>query len=284
MCRLFGFRSILHSPLHNSLLSAENALGTQSVKNPDGWGISYYLAGTPHVIKSTKTAMEDSLFQKVSGIVTSDTLLAHVRAATHGETSILNAHPFQYGHWTFAHNGNVKNFEIHREKLKSLIPSHMKRFLLGSTDSEIIFFIFLGFLNEITSIEAKECSIDSIIESVERTIKTITDIIGPYQEIDDAENSENFLTFIVTNGKVMLAHQGGKNLYYSTHKNSCPEEKSCQYYNQTCINEVKSGQVNHLIFASEPTNQENIWKPMNPGDIISVDSHMNLHVHHFKPF
>ena len=284
MCRLFGFRSILHSPLHHSLLSADNALGTQSQHHPDGWGLSYYIAGTPHVIKSTKSAFEDSLFKRVSGVVTSDTVLAHVRAATHGEVSILNAHPFQFGHWTFAHNGNIKDFDKHRAKLIQLIPEDFRKFLLGSTDSEILFFIFLGNLNKLTCIEARKCEIDHIISSVKQTVKAIVEIVGPYQEVDNAKNCEHFLTFILTNGKVMLAHQGGKKMYFTTHKKVCPEDSQCSYYNDSCIKEINSGTVNHLILASEPTNTENVWRQMHPGDIVAVDTDMGLHLDHYQAF
>ena len=34
MCRLFGFKSIIKSKVHSSLLHAENALGIQSVDHP----------------------------------------------------------------------------------------------------------------------------------------------------------------------------------------------------------------------------------------------------------
>ena len=107
MCRIFGFRSVLMSKVHSSLVSAENALMGQSRRHPDGWGLVYYISDSPHVVKSTNTAESDELFHHLSGVVTSQTVLAHIRKATHGKLSILNTHPFQYGKWTFAHNGNV---------------------------------------------------------------------------------------------------------------------------------------------------------------------------------
>ena len=38
MCRLFGFRSVIQSQVHRSLVDADNALGQQSVRHQDGCG------------------------------------------------------------------------------------------------------------------------------------------------------------------------------------------------------------------------------------------------------
>ena len=120
MCRLFGFRSVIQGKVHTSLVEAENALGIQSFNHPDGWGVAYYLSDAPHLIKSEHSAVKDNLFKKVSGVVSSQTVLAHIRKATHGSKTVLNTHPFQYGKWIFAHNGNINNFNTHKKQLKKI--------------------------------------------------------------------------------------------------------------------------------------------------------------------
>ena len=69
MCRMFGFRSVIPSQVHRSLLIADNALGLQSAQHPDGWGVAHYIDGAPHVIRSSETALSDQLFHRVSGVV-----------------------------------------------------------------------------------------------------------------------------------------------------------------------------------------------------------------------
>ena len=136
MCRIFGFRSVIESGVHESLVHADNALMNQSSAHPDGWGVAYYQAGAPHLIKSVSTAVNDHLFRRVSGVVSSQTVLAHLRKATQGELSILNTHPFQFGQWTFAHNVNIKGFHIqHRDVLMNAIDTDLRRYILGDTDS-----------------------------------------------------------------------------------------------------------------------------------------------------
>ena len=59
MCRLFGFRSVIQSQVHRSLVQADNALCSLSEQHPDGWGVAYYVDGTPHVMRSACTALSD---------------------------------------------------------------------------------------------------------------------------------------------------------------------------------------------------------------------------------
>ncbi len=174
MCRLFGFRSIINSQVHSSLLSAENSLRDQSMRHPDGWGIAYYLEGVPHLVKSSDTALDNYLFQKVSGVVSSQTVMAHVRKATQGEHTILNSHPFQYGSWIFAHNGHIKQFNENRSKLTSLIDPELCRFILGSTDSEFFFFLILSELKKGYSFSQARIPMDHIKIAIEHAVTKIT--------------------------------------------------------------------------------------------------------------
>src|SRR5690606_23674609 len=147
-CRIFSFRSVLQSQVHRSLTSADNALPIQSEAHSDGWGVAYYVAGAPHVIKSVNTAMSDNLFHRVSGVVTSETVLAHLRKATQGQLSTINTHPFQHGHWVFAHNGNIAGFPSLRRGIVERIPPVLRRFILGDTDSEALYYLILGKMAE----------------------------------------------------------------------------------------------------------------------------------------
>ena len=278
MCRLFGFRSVIHSQVHDSLVHADNALGVQSSDHPDGWGVSYYVGTSPHIIKSEKTALDDNIFKRVSGIVSSQTVLAHIRKATLGSINILNTHPFQFGNWTFAHNGNIKDFDNYREVIIAEIKPEFRRYVLGSTDSEIIFYYFLSHLSEDVNLHDNHIKIKPVFKALNEAITELTRIIGPLNFDPDAPPTENFITFILTNGEVMVAFNGGKKLYYSTYKNRCSERDTCPSFSKECEAETTSGYINHLIFSSEPLSGENVWIEMKEKEMIGVDAKMKMKV------
>lgn len=277
MCRVFGFRSVILSQVHRSLVSADNALGVQSADHPDGWGVAYYVAGAPHIVKSEAAAIEDSLFKKVSGIVSSETVVAHIRKATEGKKTILNTHPFQYGSWVFAHNGHIPDFAKHKSTIKELILPRFRRFILGETDSEWIFYLILSHLHGYVSVEQRGIPLNTLAVAVKNAMAQLREKIGEFSQEDvEGDLTRNYLTFVLTNGELMVGHQGGKQLFYSTYKTACGERKTCPSYAFECENKTVSGYVNHLIFSSEPLLGENIWLKMTPGDLVGVDWSMKL--------
>ncbi len=278
MCRLFGFRSVINSQVHESLVHADNALGVQSSDHPDGWGVSYYVGNSPHIIKSERSAINCSIFEKVSGIVASQTVLAHIRKATLGELNILNTHPFQYGNWTFAHNGNIKNFDVLRAKILDEIKPEFKRFILGTTDSELLFYYFLSGLSQNINLHNPYTKIDPVFSSISDSVKELKSITGEFNFDPDAPPTENFVSFILTNGQIMVGFHGGKKLHYSTYKNQCIERDTCPSFSNECEAPSKSGFINHLILSSEPLSGENIWLDLNPNEMIGVDSRMKLKI------
>lgn len=281
MCRLFGFRSVIQSQVHTSLLEAENALGVQSGSHPDGWGVAYYIETSPHVVKSAKAAIGDAIFKRVSGVVSSQTVVAHIRKTTVGDSNILNTHPFQYGKWIFAHNGNITNFKEKRNELLARISPHFRRYILGETDSELIFYFLLSHLESKGNIHSESYEHEKLTQSLGESISELFRICGAPAEKDNSGENATYYTFILTNGKSMIAYQGGKNLYYSTYKNKCSDRDTCPSFSKECEAATETGYVNHLIFSSEPLSGENIWIPLEKGQMISVDQHMKLRIERY---
>ncbi len=270
MCRLFGFRSVLQSQVHRSLRSADNALSVQSRAHPDGWGVAYYVAGSPHIIKSTGAATSDRLFDRVSGIVTSETVVAHVRRATQGPLSTINCHPFQYGRWVLAHNGDIPDFPRVKDELCGRISPVFRRFLLGDTDSEVVFHLFLSELALRTDLHRRGTPLDAVVEALRRTVETV-------RQIADHGEKRSLLTLMLTDGELMVGHQGGQTLNFSTWKSFCPEREGCAFYARACEAHTEpGGYVNHLLVSSEPLQGENVWTPLQEGEIVAVDAFMRL--------
>src|SRR6266498_2774273 len=103
MCRLFGFLSNVPARVHQSLVAEKNSLRFQSTEHKDGWGIAYYLRDRPEVAHGLGPAHSDPEFERVSGLVSSHAVIAHVRLASVGAVHLRNAHPFTFESWTFCH-------------------------------------------------------------------------------------------------------------------------------------------------------------------------------------
>lgn len=267
MCRLFGFRSVIPSQVHRSLLNAENALSVQSNEHPDGWGVAFYIDGAPHVTRSPLTAVGDALFRRLSGVVSSQTVLAHVRRATQGAKTVFNCHPFQYGRWVFAHNGDVTGFDAVRDALLEEIAPPLRRFILGETDSEVLFFIFLTQLDALEPLGTK-ASLGAALAALRETTRIV-------RRIADSESAKpSILTLMATDGETLVASQGGKELFVSTYKTRCADRDHCRSLSAACEGPSPNGQVNHFVLSSEPLHGENVWLPLAPGEMVGVDAEM----------
>jgi glutamine amidotransferase len=275
MCRLFGFRSVIPSKVHRSLLAAENALGVQSNFHPDGWGVAFYVDGTPHLTRSPLTALGDSLFHKLSGVAASQTVLAHVRKATQGPKTVFNCHPFQYGRWVFAHNGDIPTFGARRDELVAAIAPELARFILGETDSEIVFYLFLTKLSRSAPLGSR-FELEQVMNALRSAVEVVREVC------DRGDAAPALLTLLVTDGELLAATQGGRELYWSSHKNRCADRDRCPSLSASCEAPSTDGNVNHFIVSSEPLSGENVWQPFAAGEIIGVDRQMQLHRAHVE--
>lgn len=276
MCRLYGFRSAIRSSVHQSLLHAENALARQSSRHSDGWGLSYYVAQYPHLIRNDQQALGDELFRELSAVVATRTFLAHIRLATAGSVRVPNCHPFQYGRWSFAHNGEVGGYarpEVHTVLLEA-VDKRFRPHILGETDSEVLFHIFLSRLARIVDdVHSEGVRADQAREALRETVEIVLDGAP-----DDDARGDNKLNFVLTNGTLMLGFRWRRELYVSTYKTRCPERSSCFAYDPArCEAKVDDGEVKHLIIASEPLSDgPNVWEELSDGEYVCVGHGMNF--------
>ncbi len=276
MCRLYGFRSSIVSRVHQSLVEAENALGRQSEKHRDGWGVSYYVSNVPHLIRNDQQALADTLFREITAVVATRTFLAHIRQATVGDVGVLNCHPFQHGRWTFVHNGQIGRYAADptlHERVAALVDPRFARYILGDTDSEVIFHIFLSRLARLVEdIHNVGVNADHAITALRHTVLDLLALDG-HQD----EDNPTKLTVLLTNGHLMLGYRRGVELYYSTYKHRCPDRETCHAYEPArCEHEVRDGIVKHLVLASEVIGTTNVWQLLDDNEWVAVGHGMNL--------
>lgn len=268
MCRLFGFRSSIPAAVHPALVTEKNSLVIQSREHKDGWGIAAY--GTeqrPTAAHGVGPAHSDPDFHRLSSMVSSHTVVAHVRQASVGSVELRNSHPFLYGRWSFVHNGTLKDFDRHRAAVEALIRPDLRANIRGTTDTERCFHIFLTRLGARTELEGA-VSVDDVARSLAETMELvarITDVPG-----SNAPKDRSAMNFLVTNGEVMVATRRNRTLFLSDGRRSA----SC-----TSVETIRHGtQLNQLLIASEVLcGNHTAWNEVSEEEIIGVDGRLVLH-------
>lgn len=276
MCRLFGFRSAVPSRAHRSLLEAENALAVQAKMHPHGWGIGWFAGEEVCVLKTGNAAAECDRFQAASRRLSSKTMVVHVRKATVGAIDHLNAHPFHYGRWLFAHNGTVFGMEDGlRAWMLEQIDEGFAPLILGDTDSETLFYYLLSALadNGVDRSGRGLVDPDTVLQIVRRALWALDD------EAVQRGLDRPITNILLTDGSTFLAHRAGMPLHLSTQKHHCSEFDACPAVKVCMEARRPPGPVNHMLVASEPiATTENIWEPIQDGSTVLLYPDFSLRI------
>lgn len=274
MCRLFGFRSAVPGRAHRSLLEAENAVAEQSRRHSDGWGIGYYVEDDAYVVKSATAAHQCSRFRRAGEGIRSHTMLVHVRRATVGVVDPANAHPFRYGRWLFAHNGTIFDFDAVSPWLKAGMDEGFWPLILGDTDSEHLFYYLLSALADNgVDRSGRRPSDPQVVGGVVRRALAALDARCRELGLD-----RPITNVILTDGRLLLAHRAGMPLFLSTQKRFCPDFATCGEPSKVCMlgRRPADRPVNHLLVASEPIGDENVWEEVVEGTTVLLDEGFRL--------
>jgi glutamine amidotransferase len=209
MCRLFGQHAHPGYDFTEPLCSAENALRFQAHKHPHGWGIGWYVDGSPHVRRGILPAHADVAFVEAGRAVRSAVVVAHVREASVGPVLHENTHPFSYDRWLFAHNGTVARFrddpEV-RTAIEAEIDRDLRAQIRGDTDSERCFYLFLSRLRARAPLAAADLA--STRRALAETTRTVLEIA----ERRPAPKPTS-LNVLVSDGRLLAATRRGRTLH-----------------------------------------------------------------------
>ena len=151
MCGIIGINS--NKPVSSAII---NSLKKLEYRGYDSAGIATLSSGLINEIKSegrVDNLEKNSLVQKMEGTIG----IGHVRWATHGVPSSLNAHPHSSQNVSVVHNGIIENSTI------------LKKFLIGKghkfksqTDTEVVVHLITEHLKK-----------ENIIDSIKKTLKLL---------------------------------------------------------------------------------------------------------------
>lgn len=259
MCRLYGFQSRFPTSPYQ-LTQAGTGFIELSEKHRDGWGLAFYQHQELKVMHSLQQASSDPCFLTL-GEVAATTLIAHLRLATIGEHRVTNNHPFRYQNWTFAHNGNIKHFERYRHLILSQISPHFRFQIQGDTDSELIFLFILTELDRWGLVAGpKPPSPRQLGRAVKWALENLLALIGPFLQ-EAGSPTETYISFLMSNGHVTLAHQGGQPLYYLAR-----------------FDGERPSDLQEIVFCSAPVGPADGWVALQTGELLVVEHNLQTYL------
>ncbi len=206
MCRLMAYKGtsilldeLLYKPKSSLINQSISARELEEPLNGDGFGVGWYshhISHEPATFVSLNPAWSNRNLRNLAPKIQSDCMLAHVRAASVGEVSEANCHPFQYRELLMAHNGGVENFGRIKRDIRAQLSDELYNWIKGQTDSEHIFSLLVNRLNT----EHREISADAVTDAFEYTFHHVKNLMNKH-----GIHEEAYLNMVITNGHFIVA-------------------------------------------------------------------------------
>ena len=129
----------------------------QSEDHDSGWGMAVYdnlPSASPHIERFPEAAHSDPRFHEATE-ARGRIFNVHVRRATLGGIKLENTHPFDFGPYTFSHNGTILDYE---SLLRPTMPEPK-----GDTDSEHFFLRLLSSYNPANPVRSLRGVVASVV-------------------------------------------------------------------------------------------------------------------------
>ncbi len=193
-----------------SLHERNEKKGLGSWQHQDGWGIAYADENNQFKIKKSRKSINKSAFSIKDNFVEdhgdhflslpkeTTFVLTHARAASVGNVSLNNTHPFYRWEFLFCHNGTITNIPtiiptILNQQLSEKKEQDWKEVPHGATDSERIFLSILYQLCQLSKSsppaseqspqKSRKITLEDIRTSFKRTLTSLA-LSQPLKRMD----------------------------------------------------------------------------------------------------
>ena len=284
MCRLLAYLGtpiiadkLLYQPKNSLVNQSINAREIEEPLNGDGFGIGWYVPEVHHepcTFVSVNPAWSNRNLRNLAPKIQTECLIAHVRAASVGEVSESNCHPFQYRNLLMMHNGGVENFSRIKRKIREPLSDELYNWIKGQTDSEHLF-AFL--LNHLFSATTASVTPEAVMEAFEKTFSDLKQLMK-----ENAIAEPAYLNMLVTNGSFFVGTR------YTTHPG---EEPLTLYHSEGGRYVVEDGisfmvapkdDDQAVLIVSEKLTEEAHWTAVPANHFVVVDHALNVRVRPIK--
>jgi glutamine amidotransferase len=191
-----SFQELLIDPAHSLYRQSwEPARQRHGVVNADGFGVGWYVPGSPVPARYRKAGpiWADPNFAELARVTSASAVLAAVRDATVGNAAGDEAAaPYRFEQWLFSHNGMVAGWPASVAKLAETLSGEELLGLEARTDSALVWALIAHRLRDGASIG-----------------EALRDV---FAEI--ASRTEARLNLLITDGSLIAATVDGEALSY----------------------------------------------------------------------
>ena len=279
MCRLMAYKGtpiiidkLLYQPKNSLINQSSNAREIEEPLNGDGFGIGWYaqeVNDEPATFVSVSPAWSSRNLRNLAPKIKTSCMIAHVRAASVGEVSESNCHPFQYKNLLMAHNGGVENFSLIKRLLREPLTDELYNWIKGQTDSEHIFAYLVTYLYK----NHKKITPEAVADAFEHTFTYINQLMKQVGITDAA-----YLNMAITNGKFMVAtryvsdpKEDALTLYHS---------EGSRYVVEDGITRMEAPQDddNAVLIVSEKLTDGKEWTLIPKNHLVIVEDSLNVRI------
>jgi glutamine amidotransferase len=206
MCRFIAYRGkpvvmdeILYQPKNSLIKQSAAAHEAEEPLNGDGFGVGWYspeIDTGPGLYVSVRPAWNDRNLRYIGKHIRTRCLFAHVRAASEGEVSEANCHPFHFKNFLFMHNGGIGGFQKLKRQIRRKLSDEIYDWVRGQTDSEHLFALFL---ENLSNRDANPTS-QEMADTLEATIREIEAM-----KADEGITEASYINCSLTDGNSMIA-------------------------------------------------------------------------------
>jgi predicted glutamine amidotransferase len=245
MCQLLGMNGNVPTDICFSFKGFA-CRGGRTDHHSDGWGIAFFEGQGCRLFLDYLPSATSPVAELVQNYpIKSTNIIAHIRKATQGVTSLANTHPFQrelWGqYWIFAHNGDLKG-------LPPVSGEHYRP--VGNTDSEHAFCLILEQLRQRFAVAPPLPELSLALAEIVRGIA-----------------GYGVFNMMLSNGEWLFAHCATK-LHYLVRQAPFAvaqlkdEDLSVDFSALTAPDDRVAVIVTEPLTANEP------WRAMQPGELL----------------
>ncbi len=280
MCRFIAYMGhpillddVLIKPKNSLIKQSIHARETSEPLNGDGFGLGWYaheIDPSPGLFKSIRPAWNNVNLSHLASKIKSSNFFAHIRAASEGNVTGNNCHPFNSANLLFMHNGGIGQFAQIKRHIRRRLNDEIYNRVHGETDSEHFFALFqqLCINHKIERLDA-----NTMYEIFLETIRLLFEIQKENNAI-----ATSFLNIAITDGHSMMVSRyvndpslEARTLYYAVGDKFCYEDGVCR------MHEYDKASNKAVLIVSEKLNDfEAEWHPVPQNTCLLV--HKNLDV------